>query len=191
MAHGPDNILKWIAIASIAAVVLFVGWFVYNESTKSGAEPKADATIPKTAKKIADLGRTHVKEGEIVKYNSNPPTSGPHYPEWKKPDIYTEPQEDGYLIHSLEHGYVILSYNCDAKPKDGSKVDCDTLKKQLSDVFKEKGAWKLIVVPRPNLDVPIALTAWTYVDKMDKFDKNRIVAFIDALRDKGPEKTME
>ena len=188
---GSDNILKWIAIVSIGVVVLFVGWFVYNESTKSGAQPKSDAKIASTAKKIADLGRTHVEVGEKVKYNSNPPTSGPHYADWKKNDIYTDPQQDEYLVHSLEHGYVIMSYNCDAKLKDGSKIDCDTLKKQLGDLFKEKGAQKLIVVPRPSLDVPLALTAWTYIDKMDRFEKDRIVAFIDAFRDKGPEQTME
>ncbi len=189
MAQGSDNILKWIAIAAIGAVALFVGWFIYSESTKSTTTQTTGT--PKTAQKIEDLGRTHVKIGEKVKYNSNPPTSGPHYADWKRPDIYAEPQQDEYLVHSLEHGYVIMSYNCDAKPKDGSKVDCNTLKKQLGDLFKEKGAQKLIVVPRPSLDVPLALTAWNYVDKMDKFDKNRIVSFIDALREKGPEKTME
>ncbi len=189
MNAGSDNALKWIAIAAIAAVAIFVGWFIYTESTKSTTTQTTGT--PKTAQKIEDLGRTHVKIGERVKYNSNPPTSGPHYPDWKKQDIYKEPQQDGYLIHSLEHGYVIMSYNCDAKPKDGSKIDCNALKKQLSDLFREKGAWKLIVVPRPSLDMPLALTAWNYVDKMDKFDKNRIVSFIDALRDKGPEQTME
>lgn len=191
MPQGSDNTLKWIAIASIGAVVLFVGWFVYNESTKNGGETQGNAEIPKTAKKIADLGRTHVKNTEKVKYNSNPPTSGPHYPDWVRPGVFDKPEVDEMLVHSLEHGYAIMSYNCDAKTKDGKKVDCDQLKKQLSDLEKEKGNWKLIVVPRPSLDVPLALTAWTYVDKMDKFEKERILAFIDALRDKGPEQTME
>lgn len=189
MAQGSDNILKWIAVAAIGAVTLFVGWFVYSESTKSTTTQTTGT--PKTVQKIADLGRTHVKVGEKVKYNSNPPTSGPHYADWKRAGVYDKPEPDGYLVHSLEHGYVIISYNCDAKPKDESQVDCDTLKKQLSDLYKERGAFKLIVTPRPSLDAPLALTAWGYIDKMDKFDKDRIIAFIDAFRDKGPEKTME
>jgi len=46
-------------------------------------------------------------------------------------------------------------------------------------------------VPRQNKDAAIALTAWGWLDKMDTFDEERIRKFIDAWRDKGPERTME
>ena len=53
--------------------------------------------------------------GEKVDYNSNPPTSGKHYEDWIRSGVYSEPKEDRNLVHSLEHGYVIISYNCDHK----------------------------------------------------------------------------
>ncbi len=72
-------------------------------------------TKPKPGQMLDDLGRGHIPLGTEQNYNSNPPTSGPHFEEWVKAGIYERPQDDRYLIHSLEHGYVILSYNCQFK----------------------------------------------------------------------------
>lgn len=75
------------------------------------------ASKPLTGEVVADLGREHVPPGTKVDYNSNPPTSGNHYADWTKKGIYSEVKEDGYLIHSLEHGYIIMSYNCEVHPQ--------------------------------------------------------------------------
>lgn len=69
-------------------------------------------TKPLPGVELSDLGKDHVTDIFGVKYNSNPPTSGSHFPIWAKPGIYDRLISDGYLIHSLEHGYVILSYDC-------------------------------------------------------------------------------
>ncbi len=58
-------------------------------------------------------GREHVPPGSVVNYEFNPPTSGNHYGEPSKPGMYDIPPADGNLVHSLEHGYIIISYNCD------------------------------------------------------------------------------
>src|SRR3989344_5170063 len=62
---------------------------------------------------------------------------------------------------------------------------------KLAGVYKKKGEDRLIVVPRPALDARFALTAWTRIDKLKDFDEGRIIKFIDAFRNQGPEKTME
>ncbi len=181
---------------------------------------------PKPGRSLSDLGREHVAQGTVVQYNSNPPTSGSHYAEWTKGGLYNTPQEDGKLIHSLEHGYIIISYNCDYQPTkafnlatpvfahdeslpestDSAKQDtnihleveqwkdnkeCQELVSKLEVIGKSKGWKKIIVVPRPNLDGRIALTAWTRIDKFKDFDESRINEFIKAYYDRGPEKTME
>lgn len=74
-----------------------------------------ESSLP--GEKITDLGRTHVNDISDVAYNSNPSTSGNHFPIWAKRGLYDRVISDGYLIHSLEHGYVVLSYNCDFKPQ--------------------------------------------------------------------------
>ena len=50
---------------------------------------------------------------------------------------------------------------------------------------------RLIVVPRPNLDVPIALTAWTKLLKLETVNEDKMVDFIKEFHNRGPEKTME
>jgi hypothetical protein len=76
-------------------------------------------------------------------------------------------------------------------PEIFSSDGCKGLAQQLTDAYNNKGKFKLVVVPRPNLDSKIALTAWTYIDKFNEFDIERINKFIDAHRDHGPEKTFE
>ncbi len=61
-------------------------------------------------------GRDHHPEGTKYVYNFNPPTSGDHYPSWITKGVYDTPREDGYLVHSLEHGYVIIWYDCEVQP---------------------------------------------------------------------------
>lgn len=225
----------------IVGALGWVGWYV---------------TRPVPGTRMDDQGREHVTPQAVAefKYNSNPPTSGPHLPTWVKAGIFDIPKSEGELLHALEHGYVIINYNCnvhlnatvngkrqtekgwiqvfaheedggESSPSGGQTTDpsgktgpfiegkgfypegkfpfeasasainesdgCKTLVKQLTELANKKKLWKLIVVPRPNLDTTIALTAWTYLDTFDQFDEKRITRFIDYHRDQGPEKTME
>ena len=200
-----------VIIFSVLALGGLLAW-LFMESSK-----------PLPGERIADLGRGHVPIGEAVEYNSNPPTSGKHYEDWIRSGVYSEPREDRNLVHSLEHGYVILSYNCERKisdfkfqisnayahgreeeatdgasattsgelPKEFKSEECHKLVDQLISIYEKKGKTRLIVVPRPNLDVRIALSAWGYLDKLSNFNEERINKFIDAHLNMGPEKTME
>lgn len=202
---------KFLIIGVLVIVfVVFIGW-LFVESSK-----------PLPGQKIADLGRGHVAIGEKVDYNSNPPTSGKHYQEWIRAGVYEESKDDRNLVHSLEHGYIVMSYNCDKKVTSNlllvtsvyahvieegvakeeatdsgglsagfKSADCHKLVDQLVSVYEKKGKHKLIIVPRSNLDSRIALTAWTYLDKFDMFDQERIEKFIDAHIEQGPERTKE
>ncbi len=197
--------MEKIIIVVVAVLMLAgVGVWIFMES-----KPKYQPGIA-----VADLGRGHVPVGTPEFYNSLPPTSGPHYEIWTRAGILDTQPDDRMLIHSLEHGYVIMSYNCDipaalnfqeneasisAKPAtDSAQVseafktpDCQALKDNLAKVFEEKGKRKLIVTPRIDLKNPITLTAWNHLLRLDNFDKKTIIDFIDAYWDQGPEKTME
>lgn len=81
--------------------VFGVGYWIYKVVTK-----------PLPGHPVADQGRDHVTDIAGVSYNSNPPTSGPHFAVWAKPGIYNRLISDGYFIHSMEHGYVIIWYDC-------------------------------------------------------------------------------
>lgn len=197
-----------------------------------------ESAKPLPGEQLADLGREHVAVGTNVEYHSNPPTSGSHYEVWTKPGVYSEPPDDRNMVHSLEHGYVIISYNCDHKissaggslknnfkfqisnvlaqvmeATDSGEVstesaklseafqseDCKNLLSQLKGIYEKKGKRKLIITPRPNLDSKIALTAWRRLEKLNpsagselsESEIRKIENFIDKLRDRGPEVTME
>ena len=55
----------------------------------------------------------HVPVGTPVTYNSNPPSSGPHYPVWAAFKEYDAPVDRGYYVHNLEHGAVVFLYKCE------------------------------------------------------------------------------
>src|SRR3972149_2843298 len=79
-----------------------LGYWVYTGVTK---------TLP--GESVADIGAEHLTDIAEITYNSNPPTSGSHFPIWAKPGVYDRFISAGYFIHSLEHGYIVISYNCE------------------------------------------------------------------------------
>ena len=192
----------WIG-GGILISAAFLGWLFWA------------STRPLPGEKLPDLGREHIEIGKEAAYNSNPPTSGSHYVDWVRAGVYTEPKDDRNLVHSLEHGYVVMHYKCDLpvilegaqRPIGSNEKDsiatpsaplqndtngkCDSRKAQLEEIYNKKGKSKLIVIVRPNLETSFALTAWTYLDKFNDFDAARIEKFIDAHLNNGPERTME
>src|SRR5205807_2489667 len=127
----------------------------------SGMLNRGDAAAAQ-GKQFANQGQEHIAVGaQHVAYNSNPPTSGPHYGDPANGGVYDRTLPDEQLVHNLEHGGIWIAYNC----PDG----CPELVQQLKDVA---GQYKKIVLePRPNKDTPrINLMAWTWLDQFDDFD---------------------
>ena len=92
---------KWVVILAALALLGWGAYSLYKGSTK-----------PLPGQMVADMGRNHITDIYAVEYNSNPPTSGPHFPVWAKPGVYDRFISDGYLLHSMEHGYVVIWYDC-------------------------------------------------------------------------------
>lgn len=119
-------------------------------------------------------------------YNSDPPTSGPHYAQEAEAgffdsNIYTYPA--GYLVHNLEHGYVIFWYNCDLLDEAG----CSNLKSQIRSVMDELGGVKMIAYPWDSIDVPLVMTSWGRLQRFDTFDATQARAFYRANLNQAPE----
>lgn len=217
---------KWIWIAGgVIISAAFLTWlFIESSKPLPGEKQTLNCDNFTDFSKLRDIDtsdkcRAHVPSGTEVNYPTNPPTMGPHYADWIRVGVYSEEKDDRNLIHSLEHGYVVMSYKCSSpvmlegversiasSEKDslatpsaslqndngvGAQETCDQRKSQLEEIYNKKGKKKLIVVPKGNLDTNFALTAWQYIDKFDQFDGIRIEKFIDAHLNNGPEKTME
>ena len=100
--------MKKIIWAAVIIFFLAVGYWLIREYTK-----------PLPGEAVADMGRQHVTDIFGVNYNSNPPTSGSHFAVWAKSGVYDRFISDGYLLHSMEHGYVVIWYDCSKVPSGG------------------------------------------------------------------------
>ena len=128
----------------------------------------------------------HVSACSELSPHTNPPTSGPHYPDWAQFGIYDQPIPVGFLLHGLEHSAVALLYNCELVEQSGAS--CDDLVAELEAFYADYPAdplctsvpHRLFVIPDPDLDVPFAATAWQAHLKGQCFDAERVRAFVDA-----------
>lgn len=137
---------------------------------------------------VATMGNTHIAEGSLspVRYNTTPPTSGPHYPGLAAWGVNRQIQRYEQVIHNLEDGGVVVYYQC----ADG----CPELIDQLTGVIKPyaDSGRKVMLLPndptwtdggsqplQQEMDARIALTTWQRIDKFEDFDADRIRAFID------------
>lgn len=166
-------------IAGIAILTLLILGGAIWLLTTQGAKEQTKLSKPLVGQEISDQGRNHVSEGTQVQYSTNPPTSGPHYPNPQPGGIYDKPVPDGNLVHGMEHGAVILWYKSDIPATQSA---------QLKSIFSSVTVGKKIMVPRDNLDVPVALTSWGRLLKLQTIDENQIKAFMETNEDRGPEK---
>ena len=108
-------------LLGVAVLFAFLAW-LFIESSKplpgekiaSNCDSFMDFSKLENAK-TADKCRIHVPEATLVNYSTNPPTLGPHSASWITKGFYDTSRFDGNLVHSLEHGYVVISYDCERK----------------------------------------------------------------------------
>jgi hypothetical protein len=125
-------------------------------------------------------------------WNSNPPTSGPHYAVPAIWDFYDTPVPLVQTVHNLEHGGIVIHY--------GPQVPRAEVEKLRT--FWESDPNGLVVAPLPTNRKKITLSAWTVPDALvgtanrgrgwlatcTRFDQDAFAAFVHAHRFKGPER---
>ena len=137
--------LRWGLLGLLGLVV--VGGLIWLLSRQGGGAQLGE--------EVAVASRDHVPEGsDSGPYATDPPAGGKHYPSTYQPGFYDEEQasqlpanHEGYLVHNLEHGYVIFWYNCAADPN----LSCDDLKASIRKVMDSSGTHKLIAFPWPSI----------------------------------------
>jgi hypothetical protein len=137
------------------------------------------------------LEGTHVPEGTAITWSSNPPSSGAHYPVWANFQEFDKPVDLGYLVHSMEHGGVVLFYKCDADAA-GCPAIVDGLRKVRDAVPTDPRCdpairARVIIVPDPLLDVPVAAAAWGWTYKAQCLDLPTLTDFAKAHVAQGTE----
>jgi hypothetical protein len=175
-----DRIRKYLVIAVSIVGLAAIGWGILG--------PSSQVEIGEAA---PEMPADHVQEGEDPgPYNTDPPSSGRHYASSLEAGFYTDedldnlgPFPEGYLVHNLEHGYVIFWYNCDLL----STVECTELKSQIEEVMGKERNFKVIAFPWQSLDVPVVMTSWTRMIEFEAFDPGLATKFVGIYRNQAPE----
>ncbi len=161
------------ALATLG-VVGGIGFGLWRLFLSFGPEREADASIT-----YAITGRDHIAEGSPrLTYNSNPPTSGPHYAEPALLGLYDKELPDERVLHNLEHGEIWVSYH----PRIKEQIVGD-----LSALLRAR----VIITPRSANDTDIAVATWGRLDTFNlegkPLDTVRISDFIKRYQNQGPE----
>jgi hypothetical protein len=131
----------------------------------------------------------HVPEGTAIQYCTNPPSGGDHFPVWAAFQEYDKPIDWPYLVHSMEHGAVVLLYKCDPA--------CPEIVDVLRKVRDEAAAdplcagqatpKRIIIAPSPTIPTKVAAAAWGAAYTADCADQPTLAAFVRDYYAKGPE----
>ncbi|QDV90786.1 hypothetical protein RAS2_18690 [Phycisphaerae bacterium RAS2] len=138
---------------------------------------------------VPNEGATHVPVGTVVTYRTNPPASGPHYSAAGVAPVPAGFYEDALgperWVHNLEHGYVVVLYDCSG--------DCDSaFLDDLQALFDQTppsqfGNKKIVITRYPGLQIPIMAVAWDVQRDFASFDMDGLLAFYIRRVDGGPE----
>jgi len=139
---------------------------------------------------IPNEGNDHVPTNTQVSYDANPPASGPHWSEALgvapvNPGFFELTVEEEQWIHNLEHGYVVILYDCD--PCAASLLE------DLQDFFDDAppspnfGNVKMVITPYDGLPYSITAVAWDIQLHLDAFDEEVLTGFYLDHVDDGPE----
>lgn len=101
--------------------------------------------------------------------------------------MYTDAVPEGYWVHDLEHGAVVVLYRC-----PGDRTGCPEITEPLRRVYAAAppgnyGQVKMVVTRYPGLRTPVAALAWNRIPELDAPDEGRLLDFYRAYVDRGPE----
>jgi hypothetical protein len=124
--------------------------------------------------------------GTSGKWNTDPPTTGPHYGIAAIFGIYEDELEIARVVHNLEHGGIFILYGDDVPD-----ATVDELR-----AFYDDNKTGTIMAPLDRLGDEFALGAWVVDGDTDngflatckEFDDAAVSSFFDALQFRGPER---
>jgi hypothetical protein len=122
---------------------------------------------------------------EEIEYESEPPSIGRHYQEWPEDDIFEEAPKTSHVVHTLEHGRILVWVRPDLPEEQRAQF------KALYD----EDPYHVIMLPREELKEPFAVTAWVgqttghtlRCKEVNDQTWDAIRSFKEKYRDKAPE----
>ena len=196
-------ILVLIAASGLLALGIVVAFLAFGTDNGGGG-----AGSTSFAQQMRDAGYTYKSypamrnrsdhsdvssADEKVEWNSNPPTSGPHFGQWALWGAYDRPVPLTMSTHNLEHGGIVLHYGPQVPEAEVEKLR----------QFYRDDPNAMLLSPLPSAGDKIIASAWYYdegrADEDDylgegkqitgtKVDEDALADFRDEFRYKGRER---
>lgn len=161
----------------------------FNDNLHENDHP-GDSTMFGMELHVPNEGAAHVPVGQEVVYTANPPASGAHWSQAgfapAPAGFYEETVEEERWVHNLEHGYVVVLYDC------GATCTAELLD-ALHSLFDDAppstifGFAKMVIAPYGGLPGEITAIAWDVQMHLESFDAEALLAFYERHLDQGPE----
>jgi uncharacterized protein DUF3105 len=186
---GPRRLNLWFVALGVAIIVAaaVVGIVL---ATRSGSAEASGPDGACTRQTFPPMGRQHVEKlSSDFRYNSYPPTSGPHYPPGSKApavwNIYDTPVDEAALVHNLEHGGVVVQYGADVPDSTVEEITRWYQDQDTQNGLVVAPIWPSIqATPPAEAGKKIYLTSWTHLMTCPTFDQGAFDNFVDDYR--GP-----
>ncbi len=180
------TLIRNIALIAVAVLVAGAGiWYVVDQTVK-GEQDKLRPDAGLAEQTIPDEGRGHVEVDSPLTFKHYPPSSGTHYgTTMPQLGFYDKSWPEGYWVHNLEHGDVVVLYNCPG--------DCAALQAKLKALVDKAPkrrcpTAKLVVLPySTGMTTQISVVAWGKQLDVAVYDEKAILDFYKRYEDRGPE----
>lgn len=169
--------MGWVMVLGLAGNSLAGAPVDYARGAPAEAATRAEALAPvvpvalamactATVAQHADAGALHAADCSPLAFTTNPPSSGRHYGNWAAYKTYAALVPPGFLVHSLEHGAVVVGYNCPMGCEEDVAVVQAWIDNLGPDVSPCQGMKrKVILAPNPDLDMRWGAAAWSWTWK--------------------------
>jgi hypothetical protein len=169
------RVTRYLTITAMAAIVGagLLAMSMVPGSRLAQVSRRASACDDLPGRAVRSQGTAHLSYlgQRHVRYDTSPPTSGPHMPWIISTGVYTAPIPPEYQIHLLEHGNVLIQYPIAAAAD--TRRELERFARRRPDV--------VVVAPSGDVDRGVALTAWQRIDLLPAYDAQRIERFVDTL----------
>jgi len=126
--------------------------------------------------------RNHLPEGQAVAYSTTPPTSGDHWERWADCGFYSDGLPDEVIVHNLEHGNIVVSYNL---PEE---QDIAALRRAMGSIALAE-EWGVTRFYDKIPEGMVAVAAWGRRARMPGVDLDGLASFFPAFAGVvGPER---
>lgn len=176
-----DALRRRLATAALVAVVLAAVGLYIVQDRRGAAELRAtlsagSCTTDRESDPTAGPGANHVPN---PLFKINPPAGGNHLASAAKGGVFAgaAAPADGSLVHSLEHGYVVIWHDVGLAGEEMSQLEA----------FEAKHEGDVIVVERSGMRTPVAATAWNQRLLCERVEPAALSRFFDEYVGKGPE----